>query len=154
LDGITCPDIFDKDKAFLEQFKSCVQMSFNSSQLKVLRNFPYMEKLVKLELQDNKIRNGLEYIGNQCPNLEILKLTNNYIVSIEEVKKLSVLKGVLYQLELLGNPICEMNMYTNKVFRALPGLGVLDGQDREGNEVCTDEEDVNEDYDLDDYGDE
>lgn len=142
----------------------------------------------------------------------MLKLTNNYIVSLNEVKalakigtitltepesasgkkksKLAMLgvtntkgyggkerkksKGLILRrssegsespvddeealglryLELLGNPICEMNMYSKRVFKALPHLEVLDGQDRNGNEVVTDEEDVNEDHDLDDYGDE
>jgi hypothetical protein len=31
LDGICCPDIFEKDRTFLEKFKFCVQISFNSS---------------------------------------------------------------------------------------------------------------------------
>lgn len=50
LDGITCPDIFDKDRLFLERFEHCVQLSFNSSGLKNLRNFPRLPRLVKLEL--------------------------------------------------------------------------------------------------------
>lgn len=107
LDGISCPDIFDKDRKFLSQFTCCVQMSFNSSQLKVLTNFPFLEKLVRLELQDNKILTGLNYIAERCPSLEILKLTNNYISSVSEVAKLAPLRATLFTLDLLGNPVCE-----------------------------------------------
>ena len=95
LDGITCPDIFQKDRLFLERFTHCVHLSFNSSGLKNLRNFPSMEKLVKLELQDNKISAGLDIIAERCPNLEVLKLTNNYLMSLNEVKKLSSLGPIL-----------------------------------------------------------
>ena len=54
----------------------------------------------------------------------------------------------------MGNPICEINLYTERVFEALPGIDILDGLDREGREVMTDEEEANEENDLDDYGDE
>ena len=84
-----------------------MELSFNSSQLKILTNFPNMEKLVKLELQDNKISSGLNFIAASCPNLETLKLTNNYLSSLTEIAKLSPLKLSLYTLDLLGNPICE-----------------------------------------------
>lgn len=84
----------------------------------------------------------------------MLKLTNNYITSLTEIKKLEPLHISLYQLELLGNPLCETNMYMQRVFKALPELDILDGVDRDGNEVMSDEDDVNEDMDLDDYGDE
>jgi hypothetical protein len=36
----------------------------------------------------------------------------------------------------------------------LPALEILDGQDPEGNDVNTDEEDFNEEQENDDYGDE
>jgi hypothetical protein len=54
----------------------------------------------------------------------------------------------------MGNPICEINLYTERVFEALPGIDILDGLDRDGREVMTDEEEANEENDLDDYGDE
>ncbi len=104
-----------------------------------------MVKLVKLELQDNKISTGLNFIADRCPNLEIIKLTNNYISSVSEVAKLAPLRTSLYSLELLGNPICESNKYSEKIFKALPGLEVLDGTDRDGNEVMSDDDDAGED---------
>ena len=60
----------------------------------------------------------------------------------------------LEHLDLSGNPICELNNYSDKVFKILPNLEILDGQDQEGNEVVTDDEEINEEHDLDDYGDE
>ena len=104
-----------------------------------------MSKLVKLELQDNKLSTGLSFIADRCPNLEILKLTNNFLSSVAEIAKLAPLRVSLYTLELLGNPICEINKYAERIFKALPGLEVLDGVDRDGNEVMSDDEDVNED---------
>ena len=54
----------------------------------------------------------------------------------------------------MGNPITELNNYSDKIFQLLSNLEILDGQDPEGNEVLTDEEDFNEEQEQDDYGDE
>ena len=142
LDGIISPDILEKDRVFLERFTCCIHLSFNSSGLKNLGNFPRMDKLVKLELQDNKIQAGLGVLGERVPNLEVLKVGNNLISSLQEVQKLSLLAS-LFQLDLVGNPLCELCNYESKVFQVLPVLEVLDGQDRDGNEVVTEEEDGN-----------
>ncbi|CDW77248.1 acidic leucine-rich nuclear phosphoprotein 32 family member e [Stylonychia lemnae] len=153
LDGVTVPDIFEHDREFLEQFINVTSISFNSCCLKSLTQFPKLDKVIKIELQDNKIQKGLEILIERCPNVEILKLGNNQINSLKEVQKLGPLRN-LRHLDLIGNPLCEIINYTDKIFQVLPDLHNLDGQDQEGNEVITDEEDINEENDLDDYGDE
>lgn len=50
LDGVSCPFIFDSDKIFMEKFTSVTSISMNSCTLKNLENFPYMEKVIKIEL--------------------------------------------------------------------------------------------------------
>lgn len=55
LDGVACPFIFETDKTFLEQFINVVTFSLNSCALKNLRNFPCLDKVTKLEMNDNKI---------------------------------------------------------------------------------------------------
>eukprot|EP00347_Sterkiella_histriomuscorum_P003196 403365222 len=154
LDGVATPKMFPKDRVFLERFVNVMVLGFNSCSIRTLSKFPMMVKVVKLELQDNKIKAGLEKIIKKFPNLEILKLGNNYIDTLAEVKKLSKHK-TLRSVELYGNPICEILNYTEKILNILPDIMVLDGQDRDGNEVVTDEEDVrNDDDSCDDYGDE
>lgn len=85
LDGISCPDIFPSDKEFLEKFIECTHMSFNSCGLKNLKNLPVMPKLKKLDLQDNKLQTGLEYIADRCKQLEVLKLSGNLISNVNEI---------------------------------------------------------------------
>ena len=68
----------------------------------------------------------MEYLVERTPNIEILKLGNNCISSLNEVKKLCKLQ-YLKHLDLIGNPICELANYTDKIFKELPELDILDG---------------------------
>jgi hypothetical protein len=45
-----------------------------------------------------------------------------------------VLKN-LYSLDLIGNPVCELENYQEMVFEMIPSLEVLDGLNQEGDEV-------------------
>ncbi len=110
LDGVACPFIFESDKIFLEQFINVITFSLNSCALKNLENFPCMDKVTKLEMNDNKISTGLEYIARSLPNLEALKLGNNNISTIKELQKLESLSS-LKNLEVVGNPVCELCNY-------------------------------------------
>ena len=76
----------------------------------------------------------------------MLKLCNNKIDTLEEIKCLTGLKSLL-KLDLTGNKVCEEEDYTKKVFEMLPSLEVLDMQDKQGEFVESDEDD-------DEYGEE
>lgn len=55
-------------------------------------------------------------------------------------------------MSLIENPVSEQDGYVEKVFAMFPQLEVLDGLDKEGNEVLS-EEDEDEEYDE-EYGEE
>ena len=76
-------------------------------------------------------------------DLAVLKLCNNKIDTLDELKCLKDLKALL-KLDLTGNKVCEVENYTEKVFEMLPTLEVLDCQDKEGEFVESDDDD--EDY--------
>jgi len=153
LDGIACPYVFEQDKLFLEQFANLTSLSLNNCALKNLDNFPYLGKLAKLEMQENKIQKGLDVLARQLPSLESLKLGNNEISSLKDLGLLAACLA-LKKLDVVGNPVCELNNYVDKVFEVLPDVAVVDGFDQAGNEVHSDEEDLFEEHSFDDYGDE
>lgn len=51
------------------------------------------------------------------------------LISLQEVLK------NLYSLDLIGNPVCELENYQEMVFEMIPSLEVLDGLNQEGDEV-------------------
>lgn len=51
---------------------------------------------------------------------------------------------LLGNLSLTGNPITEKEGYREKVFEIFPELEILDGADREGNEIDSEEEEYGE----------
>lgn len=156
LDGILTPQILPSDRAFLETFTYCTTITFNACNIVRIDNLPAMPKLKRLELSDNKIARGLEVLSDRYPKLEVLKLCNNRISELIQLVCLSKLTN-LTLMSVVGNPIAEEFNITTRVFELLPGLQTLDGIDREGNDVNTDDYDANEERDEDDeddYGDE
>ena len=54
---------------------------------------PSLEKLERLDLNDNFIDSGLSVLVERFPNLKILKLSNNQIKDLNEVESLTGLKS-------------------------------------------------------------
>lgn len=102
-----------------------------------------MEKLNRLELSDNKIgaysESHLELIAQFYPNLRVLKISNNGIKTMEEIKELAKCEK-LESLDISNNPLCSTEGYTDKVRELLPSLDVLDGFNKEGAEVVSEDE--------------
>ena len=102
-----------------------------------------------MELNDNKIS------GDDLSKLLVfkklmsLKICNNKISTLEHVLSLKPLES-LHNLDLSGNPVCETESYREKVFEAMPQLVALDGKDRDGQSVMS-EDDYGEEgeFDLD-----
>ena len=74
------------------------------------------------------------------PNLETLKLGGNKITDFKVVEILKKLKN-LVNLDLEGTDISKRDNFVNDVFEALPNLQVLNGKDRDGNSVISQEDD-------------
>jgi hypothetical protein len=110
-------------------------LSFNLTKINSLENFPTLSTLKKVELADNFLT-GAELVhlcGNE--NLANLKLANNKIATIKDLECFTKLTN-LKSLDLMGNPVCESDdQYTEKVFELIPSLEVLDGYNKEGDEV-------------------
>ena len=56
---------------------------------------PSLEKLERLDLNDNFIDSGLSVLVERFPNLKILKLSNNQIKDLNEVESLTGLKSLM-----------------------------------------------------------
>lgn len=82
-------------------------------------------------------------------SLQILKLCNNKIDTLEQVKLLVDIVG-LVKLDLTGNKVCDVDNYRQSVFEAFPKLEALDGTDK--NDQPVESEDDSDEDDL--YGDE
>lgn len=120
-------------------------LSLNNAGLIYLKGFPTLPKLRKLELSDNRISNGLNYLSG-CKKLTHLNLSGNKIQDLEALKPLEEFEN-LRNLDLFNNDVTNIEDYRNKVFALHPSLKYLDGydkQDREGEDSDAEEEDVEE----------
>lgn len=142
-----------------------------------------MPKLERLELNDNSLDGGFDRIGALYPGLKVLKMSNNRIKQVDIVVSLAECKS-LESLDLTNNPISmheeektndppkeaeaegqissdtgkkKLDEYNAKVRSLLPNLEILDGYNKEGQEIVSDEDETEpneEDEDEDDFLDE
>ena len=159
MDDMLIQNISEEDKIFLEDFQECQFLSFNSTSLKSIANLPKMPKLERLELNDNCLEGGFDIIATQYPCLKCLKMSNNKIKDIEGVSHLAGCK-LLESLDLSNNPVSMpeaqkdgeettqidsssvVDKYKARVRELLPNLEVLDGFNKKGEEVVSDEDET------------
>eukprot|EP00347_Sterkiella_histriomuscorum_P022840 403336952 len=151
MDGLKLNYLKVEDQQFLELFTEVTSLSLNSCQLVNLLNLPMLPKLSRLELQDNKLT-GVEIpliVEVYGDTLEILKLSSNLIRDYDLLKPLTEMaEGVLINLDLSNNPINEIIQYRDQIFDLLPQLEILDGLDKEGNEINSENDQECEEYDV------
>lgn len=124
-------------------------LSLNNVGLTSLDNFPSLQHLKRLELNDNKIAGGLDVLQEQALiNLAVLHLSGNRIKSLDDLQPLGSLPN-LKQLDLEHCEVASLAGYREALFEMIPSLKVLDNLDRNGDEVDLDEEDDEEDGDSD-----
>ena len=101
-------------------------------------------------MADNKIEgDSLADVCRFKETLVVLKISNNRISTIEQVKQLAPCSE-LTNLDLSENEVCKIDKYREMVYEALPNVQVLDGHDRDGNSyISDDEEDYGEEGELD-----
>lgn len=117
-----------------------------------------MPKLERLELNDNSLDGGFDIIASQYPGLKCLKMSNNKIKDISIIAPLTACTH-LESLDLSNNPCSidptakdgeesnqidstTLESYKAKVRELLPGLEVLDGFNKKGDEVVSDEDET------------
>ena len=152
LDELDIPTLSAEDKAFLEEFTNLEKLAMNKTSLTSTANFPDAPKLARIELNENGL-NGKELkTFAKYKALKTLKFAGN---NVEDFKDLECLKGLaeLSNINLVDNPVSELDDYTKTMFKMFPNLEVLDGADKEGNEVLSEADDEEDDY-GEEYGDE
>ena len=138
-----------------EEFSALEQLDLQNASLTNIKLFPKLQNLKKLDLSGNRLSKGLEVLKD-CPSLKSLSLSNN---KFKEISTLEPLKDLQYlqQLELEDNEFAESKEdFRTKVFQLLPTLLLLDGKDKSGADVNSDDEDSegDDDDDEDDVDDE
>ena len=104
-----------------------------------------------MELNDNKITGAeLKKLVIYKDTLNKLKVSGNKISNLDDILCLKDFKN-LSQLDIDENKITEIEDYRNKVYEALPNLHVLDGKNKDGESIYS-EEDYGEEgeFDMDD----
>jgi Leucine-rich repeat (LRR) protein len=137
--------------SLLAPFSALVTLSVQDAGISSLDTLPTLETVVTLKMSDNKIKGGLENLA-KFPALVKLYLAGNQIATVEALEPLKELKN-LDRLDLEGNAVTRQPEYRDKVFGMLPNLRVLDGKDKEGEEVEDEEEDDEDEEDDDEEGD-
>ncbi|XP_055333805.1 acidic leucine-rich nuclear phosphoprotein 32 family member B-like isoform X2 [Paramacrobiotus metropolitanus] len=116
--------------------------------LSTLKGFPALPQLRKLDISDNRLSGGLNYISDSCPKLESLNMGGNRIKDIETLEPLKKL-AELRHIDMFNCDIVAIENYRDKVFQALPQITDLDSFDRSGKEVFdSEEENEEEEYDA------
>lgn len=108
--------------ATLDQFDS---IDFSDNDIKKLDNFPLLNRLKKLLLNNNRVDKIDDKLEESLPNLEWLILTNNQMQELGDLDCLAALKKLEY-LSLLGNPVATKQHYREYVIHKIPQVRVLD----------------------------
>ncbi|XP_059615586.1 acidic leucine-rich nuclear phosphoprotein 32 family member A isoform X2 [Phlebotomus argentipes] len=125
-----------------EEFVNLKQLSLINVGLTSLKGFPKLPNLKKLELSDNRISNGLNYL-EVSPNITHLNLSGNRLNDLDALKPLENFKH-LEVLDLFNNEVTVKENYREKTFQMLPSLKYLDGFDSKDMEAPSDADDDEE----------
>jgi len=149
LDELVVATLTKEDSKFLETFTSVEVLCMNQTGLRSLENLPTMPLLQRFELQENKLGGDeLKCLKKYASTIVVLKLASNKFTQLDQLKSLTELKE-LKNLDLMNNEVTDLADYKTKVWEMLPNLEVLDGYNKKGEEILSDDSD---DFDL--YGDE
>ena len=133
LDKYRGSSISQADSVLLSKFSNLEVLSFTLCGLQTLENFPVLPSLMKLELSDNKLKTGFQILAT-LTSLTQLSLAGNRINDIKELVCLTGLDN-LVTIDLFGNPLTEVCRYREEIFAMFKNLQVLDGCDKNGEEV-------------------
>ncbi|XP_016930345.1 acidic leucine-rich nuclear phosphoprotein 32 family member A isoform X2 [Drosophila suzukii] len=125
-----------------DEYTALESLSLINVGLTTLKGFPKLPNLKKLELSDNRISSGLNFLTTS-PKLQCLNLSGNKIKDLETLKPLEQFKN-LAVLDLFNNDVTQVDNYREKIFKMLPSLNFLDGFDCDDEEVQSDGDDDDE----------
>ena len=140
-----CLDEFTQDiKSFqfyhkegLELYNNLIHLSLNNIGLENISNFPEIKCLMILSLKNNKLKGeDFSSLPKLYPNLYKLKISFNLIDTIDNLSSFN--KFRLKKLEVKGNPFTQNdNEYSDKIYKLIPSLDILDQKMKNGQEVDT-----------------
>ena len=80
----------EEQKTTLEKYTSLIHLTLNLIGLTSLENFPHLDNVQIIELNNNKLTgDDLDILLKNCPQLYKIKLENNCIDNIDKLKCLS-----------------------------------------------------------------
>uniref|UniRef100_A0A803LXS5 Uncharacterized protein n=1 Tax=Chenopodium quinoa TaxID=63459 RepID=A0A803LXS5_CHEQI len=100
-------------------------IDLSDNEIVKLENFPYLNRLGTLLLNNNRITRINPNIGEYLPKLHTLVLTNNRLVNLVEIDPLASISKLKF-LSLLDNNITKKPNYRLYVIYKLKSLRVLD----------------------------
>ncbi|GLT65895.1 hypothetical protein SLA2020_382950, partial [Shorea laevis] len=100
-------------------------IDLSDNEIVKLENFPYLNRLGTLLINNNRITRINPNIGEFLPKLHSLVLTNNRLVNLAEIDPLASLSKLQF-LSLLDNNITKKPNYRLYVIHKLKSLRVLD----------------------------
>lgn len=101
-------------------------IDFINNDLRVLGNFPRLNRLQQLLLNNNRISKIDSGLSEFLPNLHTIILTNNALSELGDLQPLFELRKTLTHLSILDNPVAKKNHYRLYLIYKLPQLRVLD----------------------------
>ena len=146
-DGLRCTELTASDKALLESFPNLQFLSMNNCGLRSLSNFPSLPKLIKLELNDNKISGGLEKLLT-LKDLVQVSLAGNSLRTIQDISPLLQISDLVV-VDLVRCPVAALPQYRETLFARLPRLEILDGTDKKGDPASLSEDEPDDEIGLD-----
>ncbi|XP_010490305.1 PREDICTED: U2 small nuclear ribonucleoprotein A' isoform X2 [Camelina sativa] len=100
-------------------------IDLSDNEIVKLENFPYLNRLGTLLINNNRITRINPNLGEFLPKLHSLVLTNNRLVNLVEIDPLASIPKLQY-LSLLDNNITKKPNYRLYVIHKLNSLRVLD----------------------------
>ncbi|OBZ87861.1 U2 small nuclear ribonucleoprotein A' [Choanephora cucurbitarum] len=100
-------------------------IDFTNNDLRVLGNFPRLNRLQHLLLNNNRISKIDHELNHYVPNLKTIILNNNSISELGDLEALVDCKQLTH-LSLLDNPVTKKKYYRLYLIHKLPQLRVLD----------------------------
>jgi hypothetical protein len=110
-DGLPLFSLSPQDLSFLAPFTRVTTLSLTSCNLTTLLNLPPLPHLLRLDLADNHLPDySLSPLLTYSLTLRTLLINNNLIRTLETLSPLRLMCA-LKEVEVQGNPMCEVLNY-------------------------------------------